>query len=270
MHKVLENALIAWRSGWRSNGARLIGLLGLLLVASAFLAGAFSLRQPMIVAMDIGFTGMRILAVLLGLFWVQEVIAKDIERRTILFALAYPFSRASYLLGRFVGVAALVLVALAGFALLVLAMVSVSSWGYEASSRPDLGLAYWLAVLGIFLDVVLVVAVAIWLSTLAETPFLPLLVGLGFAIAGHAIGPVLDYLMYSPYADQKLVEHHLPWLQALRWVLPDLSRLDWRVVPLYGQVFAPTTFVYCLSLVAGYSTMLLSLSFIHFSRREFK
>lgn len=270
MYKVLENARVAWRSGWRSNGARLIGLLGLALVATAFLAAAFSLRQPMVVAMDIGFTGMRILAVLLGLFWVQEVIAKDIERRTILFALAYPFSRASYLLGRFAGVAALVLVALLGFALLVLAMVSVSAWGYADTSRPDMGLSYWLAVGGIYLDVLLVVAVAIWLSTLAETPFLPMLVGLGFAVSGHAIGPVLDYLMFSPYADQRLVENYLPYIQWLRWVLPDLSRLDWRMVPLYGQPFSPMTVVHCLVMVSGYAAVMLSLSFIHFKRREFK
>lgn len=270
MNTVFVNALVAWRSGWRSHGARLILVLGFVLVVTAYLAGAFSLRQPMIITLDVGLSGMRILSVLLGLFWVQEMMAKDIERRTILFALAYPISRASFLLGRFLGVAALVLVALIGFGLLLLLVVHMSSWGYEQSSRPDLGLAYWLVLSGIFLDVLLVIAFAVWLSTLSETPFLPLLIGLAFAIGGHALGPVLDYLRFSPLADQNLSQAYLPWLDLIRWFLPDLSRLDWRAASLYGQVLPVTTIFHCVAMVIGYACLVLTLAFLHFSRREFK
>lgn len=270
MRSITENAMVAWRSGWRSQGARLIFVLGLFLVAAAWLAGAFSLRQPMIVVLDVGLSGLRLLAVLLGLFWVQEMLAKDIERRTILVSLAYPLSRGSYLLGRYLGIACLVLFAVVGFGLLLLLAVYGGSWNYAGTSRPVLGLAYWLALAGIYLDVLIVTAFAMWLATLSETPFLPLMVGLAFAIGGRALGPVIEYLRFSPYAEKSQTEHILPWLDSISWILPDLSRLDWRIVTLYGADLAAGTVPAALALTLGYIGLALILAFLQFSRREFK
>jgi Cu-processing system permease protein len=84
----------------------LILVLGMLLVGVAFLAASFSPRQPKTVTMDVGFSGIRFSLVLFAVFWVQELVGREVERRTVLYALAYPVGRAAYLLGRFFGVLA--------------------------------------------------------------------------------------------------------------------------------------------------------------------
>ena len=65
-------------------------VLGFLLVGVAYLSAGFSPRHPRTVALDIGLSGIRVTLVLLSLFWVQELLAKEVERKTVLHSLAYP------------------------------------------------------------------------------------------------------------------------------------------------------------------------------------
>ena len=61
-----------------------------------------------------------------------------------------------------------------------------------------------------------------------------------------------------------------PFIDAIQWLLPDLSRLDWRAWPMYG--LAPEGIAIGLGLVlaASYIALLLALAVISFSRREFQ
>jgi len=94
----------AWRSGLRSHSFHAVFALGVLLIGGAYLAALLSPRQPETVALDVGLSGMRFALVLLALFWVQELVGREIERRTTTLFLAYPIPRSHYLLGRFVGI----------------------------------------------------------------------------------------------------------------------------------------------------------------------
>jgi ABC-type transport system involved in multi-copper enzyme maturation permease subunit len=61
-----------------------------------------------------------------------------------------------------------------------------------------------------------------------------------------------------------------PIINAIQWIMPDLSRLDWRVWPMYG--LAPDGQAVWLSLVvaASYSALLLTLAVMIFTRRDFQ
>jgi Cu-processing system permease protein len=95
-----EFTLSGLRSGLRGRSFHAVFLLGVLLIGVAYLSGFFSPRQPQTVALDVGFSGVRFSLVLLNLFWVQELVAREIDRRVILFSLAYPVSRGAFLAGR--------------------------------------------------------------------------------------------------------------------------------------------------------------------------
>jgi Cu-processing system permease protein len=93
---MFEFALSGLRSGLRGRSFQAVFILGVLLIGIAYLSGFFSPRQPQTVALDVGFSGIRFSLVLLNLFWVQELVAREIDRRVILFSLAYPVSRAPF------------------------------------------------------------------------------------------------------------------------------------------------------------------------------
>jgi ABC-type transport system involved in multi-copper enzyme maturation permease subunit len=261
--------LSAGRAGLRSRSIQAILILGALLVGVAYLAASFSPRQPQTVALDVGLSGLRITLILFSLFWVQELVAREIERRTVLFALTYPVARGHYIIGRYLGVLALVALAAVLLGMLLWLVVLTLGKGYVQGFAVVLGFPYWLAVAGLWADAAVVTAFALWVATFSTVPMLPLALGLAFAVGGKSLGAVAEYLAKGADGDLALMRF-APIIDAIQWVLPDLSRLDWRNWPMYG--LAPDAQAAGLSLVlaVSYAALLLTLAVMTFTRRDFE
>ena len=261
--------LSSWRSGFRNKVFFAVFLLGLALVGMAFLSASFSPRQPQTVALDVGLSGLRFSLVLFAITLLQDTVGREIERRSVVLTLSYPLPRASYLIGRYFGV--LALLAAAGLILGFLLWIAVLMSGlhYEQQFRVVLGLPYWFAVLGVWLDVAVVAAFSLLIATLSTVNMLPLALGALFAIAGRSVGAVFDFLAKGAEGQTELVAQFGPALEIIRWILPDLSRLDWRMWPMYGIV--PDTQAILLSLLMAltYAVAMVGFSIVAFSKREF-
>ncbi len=266
MHQFL---LSSWRAGFRNHVFFAVAFLGVLLVAVAFLSASFSPRQPRTVALDVGLSGLRFTLVLFAITLIQDQVAREIERRSVILTLAYPVNRAEYLLGRYFGIAALTGVAALILGLLLWIAVLAAGGHYEQQYRVDLGAAYWAAIAGIVIDVAVVSAFALWIASLSTVAVLPLALGAMFAIGGRALGAVFDYLARGADGQEDLVALYGPILSVARWLLPDLSRLDWRVWSMYslpidsGAVLLGSVMALC------YIAAMLGLAIHVFSRREF-
>jgi Cu-processing system permease protein len=261
--------LSAWRSGFRSRSVNAILVLGVLLVGVAFLSASFSPRQPKTVALDVGLSGMRFSLVLFALFWVQELVGREIERRTVVYALSYPVSRATYIIGRYLGIVGLLF--LAAMLLAMLLWLTVLSVGgvNEQGFRLGLGLPFWVAVFGIWVDAALVAAFSLWIASLSTVPMLPVALGAAFAIGGKSLGAVIQYLESGAGNDPEFVARFTPLIDTVQWVLPDLSRLDWRGWPMYEIYPGFPAIALGLSMALGYALVMIGLAVLTFSRREF-
>lgn len=261
--------LSSWRSGFRGRVFLGIFLLGAALVGAAYLSASFSPRQPRTVALDVGLSGLRFSLVLFVVFLIQELVGREIERRSVVLTLSYPVHRAGYLIGRYLGALALAAAAAVVLGLLLWLAVMLAGAHYEQQFRVELGVPFWLAVWGVWLDVAVVAAFALLISTLSTVSMLPLTLGALFAIAGRALGPVFDFVATGADGQAALAERYDPILRVVRWLVPDLSRLDWRAWPMYG--LAPDVATLWLSVATAvlYAGALLCLAIFAFGRREF-
>jgi hypothetical protein len=96
---------------------------------------------------------------------------------------------------------------------------------------------------------------------------LPLALGLAFAVAGKSLGAVMEYLAKG---DDPGVAYLKPLIDRIAWVLPDLSRLDWRPWPMYGLTPDASAVSAGLLMAAAYCGLLLALAVVKFNRREFE
>ena len=268
MVSFLLNAQTSFRLGLRTHALRALLVLGAALIGATVLAGRFSLRQPQIVSLDVGISGLRFLGVLLVLFWMQEAFVKDIERRTITLACTYPAARSSYVLGRFAGVMALVVSAVAIWGGLLFLMAQYASWGEADLSRPVFSAGYVVVLLGVCFDLMVLGSVVLFLVSVSTSSLLPFLAGGAFALAARAVGPVLDYLVLSANVDPVMKQNFLPLLGKIRWFVPDLSRLDWREIVLYGTEPATRDVVSGLLIALGYFLVMIWLAVRRYDRRE--
>lgn len=266
---MIEFMVSGLRSGLRGRSVQIVFLLGLALVGVAYLAASFSPRHPRTVALDVGLSGARFTLILLCLFWVQDLVAREIDRKIILQSLSFPVSRVAFLFGRYAAV-----LVLAGLSLVILGLclwlaVGLSSPGYEQEFRVGLGLPYWSTLIGLTVDVGVVTAVAMAVATVSTVASLPLLVGAGFAVAGKALGAAADYIARGADGDKPFVETWGTSVEAVRWLIPDLSRLDWRDWPLYGAAPGLEQVLGALAMGIAYAAIALLLGWRALERREF-
>lgn len=261
--------LATWRAGFRSRVLLGSGLLGVGVVVIAYLAASFSMRQLQTVTLDVGLSGLRFCLVLFSITLTQDMVAREIERRSVVFSICYPISRADYLLGRFLGVAALSFVALLVFSILLLSAVLLSSKGYDQQFGVFLGFPFWFAIAGIWLDSLVVTAFAVLICCLSTVSILPLAAGLSFAVAGKALGPLVEYIASGANGQSDLAAAYQPLLAVATWLMPDLSRLDWRLWPMYGLQPEFSTVLLAVVMALFYTAAMLAFAVWIFSRREF-
>lgn len=255
-------------AGLRGRSIHAIFVLGCFLLAFSYLAADLSPRQPQAVALDVGLSFLRFNLILLAIFWVQELVGKEFDRRTVLVSFAYPQPRASYIVGRFLGIALLLIlssVILGGF---LYAVVRLSDHDYELTQPVLLGLPFFCALLGIYVDTLVVASFTLMIATISTVTLLPLALGGLFAIAGRSLGPVLQYLRQGADGDDELVSRFNPLLDSIQWVLPDLSRLDWRHWPLYQLPPAFEAVAWALVLAFSYLALMIWLATRIAQRRE--
>jgi hypothetical protein len=114
-----------------------------------------------------------------------------------------------------------------------------------------------------FVEIVVVIAVALFFSALVVTPTLAGLFTAATFVAGRSSG----YLTYF-YTDE-----HPPILRAiakaLSWVLPRLDRFNISEQVVYGDHLDVTHLAFMIAYALAYAGVLLLLSIGLFSRREF-
>jgi ABC-type transport system involved in multi-copper enzyme maturation permease subunit len=266
---MLEHIKATLLAGYRSRSFQVLAVLAVCMVGASVLAGEFSGREPQTVMLDVGISGMRIVGLMMVLFWCQDLIGRDIDRRTVLLTLAYPQPRHSYLIGRFVGITLLSLITLtllAGLAMLVAHGGIFNDYSQSVPPRFD---RLPLVVLMLWLELVVVTAFTVLVSALSTTPFLPLAMGAAFAIAARTLGPVMGYLSRKD-ALATIKAQSASTISAIKWFLPDLDRLDIRTTALYGiPVSSQEIWVPAFQAVS-YAGLLLILATWVFSRRQFE
>jgi ABC-type transport system involved in multi-copper enzyme maturation permease subunit len=264
-----QHFLIALRSGLRSHVLQSLLAIGVLMMGAAYLAGTFSPRQPATVTLDVGFSFVRAVGLIMVLFWAYEFVGREIDRRTIFVSLTYPAPRSHFLLGRYLGMLVLTVMVVALLGALLAGTTLLSELTYDQSNPVSLKGPYLLALLALVLDLAVVASFGFLIAVVSTTPFLPLLVGLAFAVSARSLGPAMEYLALMGGKDTGLKDTLLPVFDVLRWTLPDLSRLDIRYYPIYAHQPDTSLLLGMLLMAIGYIGMMLALAIWVFRRRQF-
>ena len=147
-----------------------------LLILFSVVLGQLSFNQQIRCTLDVGLAGISFFSVLIAIFLGITLLHKEIEKRTIYTVLSKPVSRATYLLGKFLGLAATMAVQIMLMVAVFLAVLLLM--GGELTS----GLFFALAL--IFVEVLLVISLALFFTSFSS-PFLSGIFCLGIFAAGR-------------------------------------------------------------------------------------
>jgi ABC-type transport system involved in multi-copper enzyme maturation permease subunit len=251
--KMLAIAAVTIREALRRKVQVNLALFGGLLVLASYVASQLTIGEGRRIVADLGLSAMALVSTLLAAFLGAGLVAGDVERKVLYPVVAKPVSRAEYLVGRYLGLSAALLLNLAAMAAL-LGILLVVEQGSTAPLTPILAAA--VAMLGV--KILVVSAVAVLFSSFTTTT-LAAIFTLTVAVAGHLTNDM-----------KALWQGGAEWLpQAIWYAVPNLGSLTLNEAVVYRAPVPPSAL-----LAAGqqllYAAAALALAAAIFERRDFR
>jgi ABC-type transport system involved in multi-copper enzyme maturation permease subunit len=196
------------------------------------------------------------------------LVSKEVERRSIYSLLAKPIHRWQLVVGKYVGLVLTLTVNVAVMAAALYVVLAYMRWGVpeavvRAWDAPPLDPALLVAIGLILVELMLVTAIAVFFSTFS-TPILSAALTFALFVVGHFSADLRNFegAVDSPMAGRIT--------RALYWVLPNLAQFDVKAQVVHGQAVPAGYVALALAYAAAYIALLLTMSVLVFSRRDFK
>lgn len=256
MFKIRAIALNTLRESMRGKILFSTLFFALLVVAISALFSSVTIGDHVKIIKDFGLFALSFFTVLYAVISGGTLLYKELEKKTIYNILSKSVSRSDFIFGKFLGMlaTALVLMLLMGLALVTFCFI------LQGKLDPALLQAFPY----IALQVTVVCGLTIFFSTITVTPVL----SGAFAFLAFFIGRSANYLMVF------LESHRPPFVpkvlfELIYWILPQLDRIDISNQAVYGHLVDPSLLLFSTLYALGYSMIVLLLSVLIFSRREF-
>jgi ABC-type transport system involved in multi-copper enzyme maturation permease subunit len=243
-------------------------LFATLMMAASFLIGQLTAGQDVKIIKDLGLGATSVFGLFIAVFIGIGLVSKEVERRSIYSLLAKPIARHQLVLGKYCG---LTLTLAANMAVMTVALYSVlayTAWGASPQARaawdaPALDPALLKALVLIFAELMLVTAMALFFSTFSS-PMLSAALTFGLYVVGHFSADLRNFqqVVDSPAA--------AAFARGLYWVLPNLAQFDVKSQVVHGLPVPIGYIAMASAYAAVYIGMLLAISGLVFSRRDFK
>ena len=243
-------------------------LFAILLIGASLLIGELTAGQDVKIIKDLGLSATSVFGLFIAVFIGIGLVSKEVERRSIYSLLAKPIDRSQLVVGKYVGLALTLVVNVGVMAIALYVVLAYMGWRAPAAvakawDAPPLDPKLLVAIGLILVELMLVTAIAIFFSTFS-TPLLSAALTFGLFIVGHFSADLRNFqdAVESPAAGR--------FVAALYWVLPNLAQFDIKAQVVHGQGVPAGYVMLAIAYAAAYIGLLLTISAIVFSRRDFR
>ena len=255
MSAVLAVARGTFREAVRDRVLFLVVGFGVAALVMSRVLAPIALGEGDRVTIDLGLSTLGLLGIVIVALVGTGLVHKELERRTIHVVLSRPVSRASYLVGKWLGLSGTMAVAVAAMGVILLA-VAVWMRGPQAVG-PVTQAVFLLA-----LSNMVLAALAVLFSSLS-TPVLSVVYTLGLYATGFWTNDMRDFAAVMPGALGSLV-------RGVSFVMPNLELFNLRPQVAHMESAPTIQLVLALGYALAYAAAVLALAVVAFERRELK
>jgi ABC-type transport system involved in multi-copper enzyme maturation permease subunit len=254
--RILTIARNTFREAVRDRVLYNLVLFVLLITGGAIFLGELTAGQEARTIVNLGLGAMLLFGAFISIFVGVGLVSKEIEKRTVYAIFSKPISRAEFILGKYLGLCLTLLVN-------VLVMGAGVSIALLAVGGRDFAFAIWGAILLLFLELMILTAVAILFSSFSS-PALSALLSFFVFIIGHFSASLNELAKNMGSGFAKIV------FGAIYYFLPNLSNFVFRTETSHGLVPPASMLFGAAGYAVVYVAILLIITIAVFSRRNFK
>ncbi|MGE3974273.1 MAG: ABC transporter permease [Bdellovibrionales bacterium] len=229
-------------------------VFAVILIGLSMALGQLSYAEQTRISIDYGLMGIHMSAVLLSIFVGSTLVARELDKRTIMTLLAHAVTRKEFILGKFLGmifVLLTVLTALFFILYLILSQMEFTlSWNLPA--------VLWGTILESMILLSITLFFGIFTSSVMAVTFT-----LGLFLIGHWVGDLNFFAQKSGSESFKLFS------QLAQYLVPNLERFNWRAYVTYSENISASVLVEASVYGLSWSAFFLIVGIIVFRRRDF-
>ncbi|HEY8561583.1 MAG TPA: ABC transporter permease subunit [Pyrinomonadaceae bacterium] len=256
LRRILPISLNTFREAVRDRVLYNLVLFVLLITASAIFLGELTAGQEARTIVNFGLGAMLFFGAFISIFVGVSLVSKEIEKRTVYAIFSKPIGRGEFIVGKYLGLCLTLLVN-------VLIMGVGVSLALLYVGGGSLAFSIWGAILLIFLELAILTGVAILFSSFSSPALSALLSFLVFII-GHFSAALNDLAKGLGSTFAKYV------FGAIYYIFPNLSHFSFITNTAHGEVPPASMILGAFGYTIVYVSILLVLTVLIFSRRNFK
>ena len=262
-------ALITFKEGTRNRSFYGISLIALLLMGAVFFISGMVPRDIGKVAVDMSLSAVSFSGLLLVLFVGIDLMAKDLDKRTIYMVLARPVSRQQYILGKFLGISLLIIMTVC----LLSSLGAISIFFVKYANPGFFPRFSWGSVLladaFIAFSLVLLSSLSFLFASFASSSFITLILTIISYIIGQSMSTVKTIVESPQSAGITVSPFTVKLVQAAYYFFPNLSLFDIKTQAAEGIAIPMTYIIWSLCYGIVYiSLVIISAAFL-FRKKEF-
>jgi len=252
--KIKAIALNTFREAIRDRVLYLLFFFAAVALIFSRLLAMLTVGDKVKIIKDVGLGSISLFGMLMAILIGTGLVYKEIDKKTIFTLISKPIHRWQFLLGKFFGLilTLFIMVLLMSFIFLVIVFLNTS----KIEGR------LLLAVLFIFIELVLITAVAIFFSCFS-TPILSSLFSVSFYLIGHFSWGLQTLIQKTKPGATKVL------IQGIYALLPDLENFNFKTEVVYGLTVDPKFYLYSAVYGLVYTSFVLVLATIIFRKRDF-
>jgi len=233
-----------------------LAVFALVLIGGSLTISQLTLGEQYRIIADIGTSSSQLFGTFIAVFLGVAMMAREVDRRTCYAALARPISRAQFLVGKYLGLAAVLALNVAAMAAATAAMLLVYRGPGGIPAGPFLG-AFSL----IFVHLCLCAAFAFLFASFS-TPTLSVIFTLSVIGAGHVFSEVRPFWLTTPNVGLKSL------VRVLDFTLPNMGLVDMKEALTYGDAVTAGSFALRLGYGLTWTGLALVGAAVIFSRKD--
>ena len=254
--RILTIARNTFREAVRDRVLYNLVLFVLLLTVGAVFLGELTAGQEARTIVNLGLTAILVFGAFISIFVGVSLVSKEIEKRTVYAIFSKPIGRGEFIVGKFLGLCLTILVN-------VLIMGVGVSLALFYVGGGSLAFSIWGTIFLIFLELTILTAVSILFSSFSS-PALSALLAFFVFLIGHFSTSLRDFAANIGSQSAKIL------FGAIYYILPNLSFFTFSTNAAHGDVPPFSMLLGAFLYAVFYVAILLAITILIFSRRNFK
>lgn len=268
MNAIWGLAYITFKEGIKNRAIFGIFIMVVLMLAAVVTLTNLFMRDIVKVAADLSLATISFSGLLMTLFIGTNLLAKDIDKRTIYMVISRPVSRAQYLIGKFFGLFLLVSAAVLFLGFVSSLPVYFAGLGYQNPQSIFKWHVYFTAILFIAMKLTLIASIIIFFSSITSTSFITLVLTIATYLIGST-NEVVKGILEAKIEGVTISPLMGGIIKFVYYVFPNLSAFDLKIQAAHGIAIPIEYLLWVSAYWLLYMGVMISAGALIIRRREF-